>query len=234
MACLLAGVMPLSLSCLDTVNWTLRNKFQWYSNQNSYIIIQENAFQNAIRKMSAILSQPQCVDYMDHVIKIQFWNYWFIKWDSCWAHCNICYFQIDMLRWCLLSVFPYNFISNQCTLDPMQPCQHYAYMSVYTQTEGQPLCGLHGNDSRQKYTYVEEVRFENEIFENTYYLYMIFNIWLLNHHFYHYARGNWDGSYLYIAYSDHLITYCSTLQSRQKGWHFVELTLKMYFLERKL
>ena len=43
------------------VNWTLRNKFQWNWNRNSYIVIQENAFENVVRKMVAILSRPQCV-----------------------------------------------------------------------------------------------------------------------------------------------------------------------------
>ena len=37
------------------------NKLQWNLNQNSYIFIQENAFENAIWKMAAILSPPQCV-----------------------------------------------------------------------------------------------------------------------------------------------------------------------------
>ena len=32
-----------------------------FSNSNSYIFIQENAFENVVWKMSAILSQPQCV-----------------------------------------------------------------------------------------------------------------------------------------------------------------------------
>ena len=43
-------------------NWTLRNKFQWNFNQNSYIFIQENAFVNVVCETAAILSRPQCVD----------------------------------------------------------------------------------------------------------------------------------------------------------------------------
>ena len=45
----------------DIVNWTLRNKLQWYFNRNSYILIQENAFENVVWKISAILSRPQFV-----------------------------------------------------------------------------------------------------------------------------------------------------------------------------
>ena len=47
--------------CWYIINWTLRNKLQWNFNWNSYIFIQENAFENLVWKMVAILSQPQCV-----------------------------------------------------------------------------------------------------------------------------------------------------------------------------
>ena len=39
----------------------LRNKSQWNINRNSHIFIQENAFENVICKMSAIVSRPHCV-----------------------------------------------------------------------------------------------------------------------------------------------------------------------------
>ena len=45
----------------NIVNWTLRNKVQWNRKQNSCIFIQENAFENVVWKMAAILSRPQCV-----------------------------------------------------------------------------------------------------------------------------------------------------------------------------
>ena len=38
-----------------------RNKFQWNYNQNSNIFVQENAFENVICKMAAILPQCQAV-----------------------------------------------------------------------------------------------------------------------------------------------------------------------------
>ena len=41
--------------------WTLRNKFQWISNRNSYIFIQQNVFENVVSKMETILYRPQCV-----------------------------------------------------------------------------------------------------------------------------------------------------------------------------
>ena len=51
----------------NIVNWNLTNKPQWNLNRNSYIFIQENAFENVICEMTAILSQPQCVK-LDQVI----------------------------------------------------------------------------------------------------------------------------------------------------------------------
>ena len=47
--------------CRNIVNWTLRNKFQVNLNQNSYIFIQENVFENIVYEMAAILSLPQSV-----------------------------------------------------------------------------------------------------------------------------------------------------------------------------
>ena len=48
--------------CWNIVNWTLRNKLQWNFIINSYVFIQENAFENGIWKMVAILSWIQCVN----------------------------------------------------------------------------------------------------------------------------------------------------------------------------
>ena len=48
--------------CRNIVNWNLGNKLQWKFIQNSNIFIQENAFENVVRKLVAILPQPQCVN----------------------------------------------------------------------------------------------------------------------------------------------------------------------------
>ena len=37
------------------------NKLQWNFNRMSFIFIQENAYENVVWKMAAILSRPQCV-----------------------------------------------------------------------------------------------------------------------------------------------------------------------------
>ena len=47
--------------CWNIVNCTLRNKFQWNFNRYLYIFVQENAFENVVWKILAILSWPQCV-----------------------------------------------------------------------------------------------------------------------------------------------------------------------------
>ena len=47
----LAGAKPLSEPTLEyIVNWTLANKLQWKYNRNSYICLQENAFENVVWK----------------------------------------------------------------------------------------------------------------------------------------------------------------------------------------
>ena len=50
MACHLGGTGILN-QCWNIVNWTLRNKSLWNFNQNSYIFIQENAFENVVCNM---------------------------------------------------------------------------------------------------------------------------------------------------------------------------------------
>ena len=46
MACRLFGTTPLSKPMLDYCSWTLRNKIQWHSNQNTRIFIHKNAHEN--------------------------------------------------------------------------------------------------------------------------------------------------------------------------------------------
>ena len=46
----------------NIVNWTLRNNLHGNLNQNSCVFIHENAFENVVWKMVAILSRPQCVN----------------------------------------------------------------------------------------------------------------------------------------------------------------------------
>ena len=48
--------------CWNIVNWTIRNKPQWNLKRNSYIFTIENAFENVVWKMAAILSRRQCVN----------------------------------------------------------------------------------------------------------------------------------------------------------------------------
>ena len=50
--------------CWFIVNWNFWNKLHWNPNRNSYIFIQENAFENVVRKMTAILFRPKCVEWV--------------------------------------------------------------------------------------------------------------------------------------------------------------------------
>ena len=82
--------------CWNSVKSTLRNKLQWNFNRNSYVFIKENAFENVVWKMAAILSRPQCV-------KVSF---------RCQA---IAWTNVDLLsispRWLKLSISKTNRIS---------------------------------------------------------------------------------------------------------------------------
>ena len=72
--------------CWTIVNWTLGNKLYWNLYRNMYIFIQENAFENVLWKMEAILFRPQCVNDAPthfHLFKvsqwqIQTWFFWIL------------------------------------------------------------------------------------------------------------------------------------------------------------
>ena len=56
----------------NIIKLNLRNKLQWNLKRNSYIFIQENAFENVVCEMAAILSRPQCVNKIS--LKWLHWN----------------------------------------------------------------------------------------------------------------------------------------------------------------
>ena len=62
MACRLFGAKPLSKPMLDCCHWTLRNKLQWNFNQNAKLFIRENACENIVLEMAAILSRGRWVN----------------------------------------------------------------------------------------------------------------------------------------------------------------------------
>ena len=61
MACSLSSSSHFLHQCWLKVNWTIRNRIHWNTNQNSIIFIYENAFENVVWKMATILSRRQCV-----------------------------------------------------------------------------------------------------------------------------------------------------------------------------
>ena len=63
MACRLFGAKPLSELCWVNVIWTLRNKLQWNCNQNMKLFIHENASENIVCEMAAILSRKRWVKF---------------------------------------------------------------------------------------------------------------------------------------------------------------------------
>ena len=59
MACRHAGAKPLSEPVLEYC-WPLAKTFHWNLNRNLYILIQENAFENVVCEIMAIVLQ--CVN----------------------------------------------------------------------------------------------------------------------------------------------------------------------------
>ena len=56
--------------CWLFVNWTLRNKRQWNSNQNTKFFIDENTFEKAVCKMVVILFRGKWVN-KDRILQVQ-------------------------------------------------------------------------------------------------------------------------------------------------------------------
>ena len=48
--------------CWNIVNWTLSNKLQLNLNRNINIFVDENAYENVVCKIAAILSRPLCLN----------------------------------------------------------------------------------------------------------------------------------------------------------------------------
>ena len=68
MACRLDGTKPLSETMLEfLLIGPLGTNFSNFFYRNSNIFIEENTFENVICKMSAILSQPQCVNMLNYL-----------------------------------------------------------------------------------------------------------------------------------------------------------------------
>ena len=63
MACRLVGADYLN-QCWNIVNWNLRKKLQWDLKRNSYIFIEEKAFENVVCEMAGILYRPLCVNQL--------------------------------------------------------------------------------------------------------------------------------------------------------------------------
>ena len=57
MACRLACAKLLSEPMINIIDWTLRNKFQWNIDRNSYIFIHENEFENVAHLVSNSMYQ---------------------------------------------------------------------------------------------------------------------------------------------------------------------------------
>ena len=66
MACRLIGANHYLNQCWEIVNWTLKNKIHWNLNSNTNIFIHENAFENIVCEIAAILSKGRWVNSSSH------------------------------------------------------------------------------------------------------------------------------------------------------------------------
>ena len=76
------------MQCWNIVNWTHGNKLQWNLNQNLYIFIQENASENVVCEIAAILSRGTWInwlipwisrlDFKDTIFQSYF-TYWYLQ-----------------------------------------------------------------------------------------------------------------------------------------------------------
>ena len=86
--------------CCNIVNLTLRNKIQWNLNRNSYFFINENAFENVVWKIAAILYLPQ---HMNHDRCGAGWDVEpsiICHWQSVYAVGRVCAPHIpELVRW---------------------------------------------------------------------------------------------------------------------------------------
>ena len=58
--------------CCIIVNWNLRDKFQWKFNQYSKFFIRENAFENVVCEMAAILSRERWLKVVTVAVSVGF------------------------------------------------------------------------------------------------------------------------------------------------------------------
>ena len=101
--------------CWNIVNWNLRNNLQWKIKRNSYILIEGNVFQNVVWKMVAILSQPQCVN----------WVYWgmpcvilpFINIQQAIKLSEQAFLWVHVENWDEKMSLPFNILLLQLTMD---------------------------------------------------------------------------------------------------------------------
>ena len=87
--------------CWNIVNWTLRIKLQWNLHRNSHIHFQENACENVVWKMMAILSQAQCVNGWIYTENMQHFDS-----NSMHSLCNTMIIFSHKTHFCEFKVWP--------------------------------------------------------------------------------------------------------------------------------
>ena len=105
MACRLVGAKPLSKPMRGFYCQLDPWELQWNFNRNLYIFIQENAFENVVWKMAAILSLPQCI--YEIIIKMHKFSFKTLLLQMSFVH-NTTSFKAQMS----IILIPYFFYQN--------------------------------------------------------------------------------------------------------------------------
>ena len=84
--------------CWVIVNWTLRNKLYWNFDQNTKLFIHENAFENIVYEMAAILSRERWINCYFIPIIFQYIKLFIESWlDLMSIHITALIAQFDRL-----------------------------------------------------------------------------------------------------------------------------------------
>ena len=80
------GLAPTRRQCWNIVNWAAPgNNLQWTSNQNSYIFIRENPFENVICETAIILSRGRWVKTILRLFLGVYILHFYIQWGFYWV-----------------------------------------------------------------------------------------------------------------------------------------------------
>ena len=92
----------------------LGNKLKWNPNQDSYIFFKENALENVVWKMAAILSRPHCVNTVTTTL---------LSW---WWYCEYYFHNLVWQESCLVMMLLRQLLTHKLTI----VCFHFVWYGI--------------------------------------------------------------------------------------------------------